>query len=561
MTAGQLAHPRVAPGESGGAPGPVVAATVVAGAAVIVVHLQVEVLIDLTVTVVVDAVARLDPTQGHQAGVFAAIAQVAVDVVAERITRSEKAPGCAAPSGGEGVAAAVFAGPTCVGRQQIRFTPIVVFSVAILPVGGALPDHALAAFAGRRARSDVPADVVAGAAVVQIVGQVEPLVDLTIAVVVDLIADLDGDPIAVDVGQLAEVLAPRVVVVVVVVLLTRLEGAVSIHAQVDRVGDRARPAAIAAVERIALKIEALIDLAIAVVIDLIADLDGDPIAVDVGQLAEVLTSWLTGVEVVKVRLAPYELTADLTTHHDAVGQPTRVAAPQAVVDARPRVHLAAVDRNLVAVAPVPHAVVQRTQACVAGDHRVLCVALEPILSAVEATLAAALDVPVHERVAPDVPVALTETLLTAGQFAGSLVALGEPGGASRPIGAAIVAAGTAVGVVHQKVEVLVDLAVAVVVHLVANLDGDPVLIDVGQLTEVFASRVAVVVVIVVLAHLKGAVALDTQVDRVGDRAGSAASAAVEQVGLEIEVLVDLAVAVVVHLVADLDGNPVLIDVG
>ncbi|MEO1152346.1 MAG: hypothetical protein AAFX59_00540 [Pseudomonadota bacterium] len=195
-----------------------------------------------------------------------------------------------------------------------------------------------------------------------------------------------------------------------------------------------------------------------------------------------------------------------------------------------------------------------------GGHRVL---LQPVLGAVDAAFAAVLDVvPVHEGIAPRVPVTLTVTQFTAGQLTGSRVASGEPGGAPGPIGAAVVVANAAVVVVHLQVEPLVDVPIAVVVDFITDLDGDPFFIDVGPLAKILtARRLGVEVVMVVVTLFKGAIAADTHVDRIGQRTHSVALAAVERIDLKREPLVDVPIAVVVHRVADLDGDSFLIDVG
>lgn len=99
-----------------------------------------------------------------------------------------------------------------------------------------------------------------------------------------------------------------------------------------------------------------------------------------------------------------------------------------------------------------------------------------------------------------------------------------------------VSACSAVGRVGKEVVVLVDPVVAVVVHVVAHLGG-------GRSTERLRDRVRAVPV---LADLSG-------------RAGVSTRSAVTVVDEEVEVLVDLIIAVVVPVVADFGGGHALID--
>src|SRR5262249_51523719 len=186
-------------------------ATPAAGAAVHRVGRKVEALVDLAVAIVVDTVADLGHRR-HRAVVLATVGRPSVQIHPSRIAGAHDAA----------------SGHAACGRVRVR------------------------------------AAQAAGAAVIGVVLLVEPFVDLAVAVVVHAVADLGP-------GEMAHVLAPvrQLTVDIPVVGLAGGDAAHPAHAIGDRVRDRARAAA-AAVERIGLLIEWIVDHAVAVVVDVVA---------------------------------------------------------------------------------------------------------------------------------------------------------------------------------------------------------------------------------------------------------------------------------------------------
>src|SRR5262249_12237231 len=139
--------------------------------------------------------------------------------------------------------------------------------VEVLVAGVAGADAAHAVRAGRR-RVQRDADVAAGAAVVRVVGGVEALVDLAVAVVVEAVADLlaavGGDAGRLAAGPLVAVEEAGQALVVAV--------AADAGPALVRLGLVAADVAAAAVQRVAVEVEAVVDVAVAVVVETVADL-------------------------------------------------------------------------------------------------------------------------------------------------------------------------------------------------------------------------------------------------------------------------------------------------
>jgi len=385
------------------------------------------------------------------------------------------------------------------------------------------------------------ADIAADAAVVRIDGEVEPFVDRQVAVVVDVVAYLGrryatglwSGPRAVTVGAdlpactnvSAESAVERIIgqyeaivndaVAVIVNVVAYLGGR---HATILRHGPlavavvahlpgRADMAADTAVGRVGEEVDPLVDEAVAVVVDVVAHLGG----------RNAIVGWhVPGTGTVLTVLAA----CTSPSAHAAVGIVDEQV--EAVIDDAVAVIVnavadfgtgGAVDRGSdpLAVAVVTHLSGSANQTAGA--------AVELVAQQVEAL--------VDGAVAVVVGVVANLRTGTAVEHRSDQLAVAIVADRART---AITTAHAAVGVVGEEVESLVDEAVAVVVAIVAD----------------FGSRHAVV-------HRHGELAYRVLADGAGI-AHAAACAAVERIAEEVEPLIDVPVAIVVDVVAELGSR-------
>ena len=269
-------------------------AGVIAGTAACGIGGEVEVLVHPPIAVVVAPVALLG--RGHAAH-LAAVVGIAVQIEAAVLTGHPRAAAVGAGGDRAGPLAAHVAG-AAVGRIGVEIhvlvdlpVAVVVAPIAAKVVGGDARAGVLAAVLGRAVeveeavptgahRADArdavtagvggPARRVARSAVVWIGGEVDALVDGTVAVVVEAVADL-GRVVRLASRRLAAVVGPAVLVREARRAVGDLACAHDTGA--DGVGRRARRVAGAAVGGVALEVEALVGGAIAVVVDGVAGLD------------------------------------------------------------------------------------------------------------------------------------------------------------------------------------------------------------------------------------------------------------------------------------------------
>ncbi len=360
-----------------------------------------------------------------------------------------------------------------VGLQVEAFVHVLV-AVVVQPVAGLLQ-------AG--AGSGVAVVAVPGAGGDAVLVGVEVLVRLPVTVLVDPVADL---------------------------LLREPGGRVAVHGVPLGGADEDPHLAAGADPHRARLVElrvALVDVAVAVVVDVVAQLPTR----DAPALAAVSP---VAVAVGEARVAAAHTTAPVDARGRGVGRHAGLVACAAV-------------RGVV------------------GQVEVLVGA--PI--AVVVHLVAGLDAAVGRRTfvfaaVGDLVVQVTEARLTLGEGAPPLDALEAPVGEAP----AVLAAPSAVSGVRLVVEVLVHAAVAVVVRPVADLEA-----PLGPLALVLAAggRISVRVVEPVAAPVDEALPIPAPRASVGELAGPTTRPTVVGVGLEVEALVDPPVTVIVEVVTGL----------
>jgi len=433
------------------------------------------------------------------------------------------------------------------------------------------------------------------AAVGVVGGQVEPVIDHAITVVVDAVTDFgcrcaiglrqipgalagdaglarpanpSADPAIVRVGQQVEAIVDDSITVVVLIVagfhgrraVERRHDVLAVAGLTD-LTRTASSSAGAAVGRVALEVEVLVDNAVAIVIDAVTDLRAGnaavlrcvPLAVpvaaglpDSASVAAGAAVGRIGEEVEPLIDETVAVVVNPVTHfrRRCAGALRQIPGAGTVFTVLPQgagmsadAAVGIIEEEVEPLVDESVAVVVRVVADFAGRRSAEVDRVVPGTIAILAMLPGSASMATETavgRIAEEVEVLVDQTIavvvdVIAYLRAGYAIVLGDvPGAAATDTmltGCADPAASTAVGIVAEEVEPLVDDAVAVVVDVVAYL----------------GRRYAVV-----LRHDPGTVAVAA--DLVG-RASVAADAAVGRIVTQHESLIDDAIAVVVDVVA------------